>query len=184
MDGVDSKIPPLKIGIRPRLWVHLFFLRFQRACLLGPRTWWNGWMKDYFFAGPTIVFTNGCFDALHPGHVALLRQCRKMAGPRGMVVVGLDSDQNVRHLKGPTRPIIPCAIRKGVLEELRCVDHVVVFDDRTKDETLVDLIRRLRPDIIVKGDDYEPEEVIGHEQARIVIVPRVLGFSTTEMAAR
>lgn len=127
-----------------------------------------------------IVFTNGCFDVLHPGHVQLLMACRTYAGPKGAVVVGLNSDESVRKLKGPTRPIIGEAQRSLMLLALRFVDHVIVFEE----ETPRDLIDALRPDLIVKGEDYRDKVVVGSDVAPVVLVPIAEGFSTTAILER
>src|SRR5688572_15703629 len=97
----------------------------------------------------TTVFTNGCFDVLHIGHVRFLQTCRAMGD---WLVVGLNSDKSVRRLKGPRRPVFPAEWREAVLRALRCVDDVVMFSEDTPEC----VIRRLRPDILVKGLGYEP----------------------------
>lgn len=96
-----------------------------------------------------IVFTNGCFDLLHAGHADLLAQCRDFAGPAGSVVVGLNTDESVRRIKGPDRPIVPERERKAMLEALDTVDHVFLF---TSEEDLRTLIHSLLPDVICKGE--------------------------------
>lgn len=106
--------------------------------------------------GERVVFTNGCFDLLHPGHISLLRQA-KGAGDR--LVVGLNSDASVSRLKGPTRPVQDQDARALVLSALDCVDLVVVFGD----DTPLDLITALRPDVLVKGADYREDQVVGHD---------------------
>lgn len=119
-----------------------------------------------------LIFTNGCFDILHVGHVQYLEQSRAL-GDR--LVVGLNSDASVRRLKGPTRPINNQADRKRMLEALRCVDEVVIFDE----DTPYDLIVSLQPDAVTKGGDYEPKNVVGYGLARVVVLPYVDGKSTT-----
>ena len=118
-----------------------------------------------------LVFTNGCFDLLHPGHVALLEFCSTL----GSVVVGLNSDDSVRKLKGPERPVWDQNRRKSELAGLPTVSEVIVFDEETPDR----LIRSLKPRFIVKGSDYRPSEVAGGQMAQVVIFPRVEGYSTT-----
>jgi len=100
----------------------------------------------------TLVFTNGCFDLLHMAHVRFLRQCRQL-GDR--LIVGMNSDESVRGLKGPSRPICNQVERWAVLESIRWVDEVFLFDEPTPCE----LIRRISPDIIVKGPGYSPENM-------------------------
>ncbi len=133
-------------------------------------------------AGQKIVFTNGCFDLLHPGHVRLLREAATLGD---FLVVGLNSDASVRRLKGQSRPINPAEARAEVLSALEAVDAVTVFDE----DTPLELITAIRPDILVKGGDYRPEEVVGRavvEAAggRLVLIPLVEGHSTTTMMKR
>lgn len=103
-----------------------------------------------------IVFTNGCFDILHPGHVALLESARAL-GSR--LIVGINSDESVRKIKGPSRPMQDQDARKAVLLALSSVDEVIIFDETTPEN----LIRQLRPDILVKGGDWSPSEIIGSD---------------------
>lgn len=104
----------------------------------------------------SIVFTNGCFDILHRGHVELLTAAGKLGD---LLVVGLNSDESVRRLKGPGRPVAGEEDRACVLLALRCVDFVTVFDEDTPLET----IKALRPDVLVKGAEYGPGEIVGEE---------------------
>ncbi|MEJ3746823.1 D-glycero-beta-D-manno-heptose 1-phosphate adenylyltransferase [Actinomycetes bacterium KLBMP 9797] len=103
-------------------------------------------------AGDRVVFTNGCFDVLHRGHVSYLRQARELGD---LLVVAVNSDASVRRLKGPDRPVVPAEDRVAVLAALSCVDHVVVFEE----DSPAGLIERVRPDLYVKGGDYPPELV-------------------------
>lgn len=119
-----------------------------------------------------IVFTNGCFDLLHVGHVRYLQQSKSL-GSR--LVVGLNSDNSVRRLKGLCRPINSQDDRAEILRSLACVDEVIIFDE----DTPYNLIRQVRPDIITKGGDYRPEDVVGNDLAKIVILPYTSGKSTT-----
>jgi D-beta-D-heptose 7-phosphate kinase/D-beta-D-heptose 1-phosphate adenosyltransferase len=133
-------------------------------------------------AGQTIVFTNGCFDILHPGHVRLLNEA---ASHGDFVVVGLNSDASVRRLKGPSRPINPASARAEVLSALEAVDAVTIFDE----DTPLELISLICPDVLVKGGDYRPEQVVGRaevEQAggKLVLVPLLEGHSTTRLVHR
>lgn len=122
------------------------------------------------------VFTNGCFDILHRGHVELLQYCRTL----GRVIVGLNSDASVRRLKGPDRPINNQEDRRAVLLSLRYVDDVIIFEEDTPHE----LIQRLSPDVIVKGGDYRPEDVVGRDMAPVRIFKLVPGYSTTTLIER
>ena len=119
-----------------------------------------------------LVFTNGCFDILHVGHVAYLEQSRALGK---YLVVGLNSDASVRRLKGGARPINGQEDRKRMLLALRCVDAVYIFDE----DTPLGLIKRVKPDIITKGGDYRAEDVVGHGLAKVVILPYIEGKSTT-----
>jgi rfaE bifunctional protein nucleotidyltransferase chain/domain len=128
-------------------------------------------------SGRRIIFTNGCFDILHPGHVRYLRQARDMGD---LLVVGLNSDASVRLYKGPDRPVNPQDDRAEVLSALEMVDYVVIFDERTPRE----LILKLRPHVQVKGGDYTigqiPEaSAVASYGGEVVIVPLVEGKSTT-----
>lgn len=121
-----------------------------------------------------VIFTNGCFDILHRGHVEYLRKSREL-GAR--LIVGLNSDASVRRLKGDSRPINKQDDRKRVLESLDCVDEVIIFNEDTPRA----LIERVKPDVITKGGDYEPRDVVGNDLASVVIVPLVEGYSTTKI---
>ena len=128
-----------------------------------------------------LVFTNGCFDVLHAGHVEFLRQCR-LLGTR--LIVGMNTDDSVRLLKGPSRPICNQTERWKVLEELRSVDEVILFGESTPCE----LIRRLRPDVIVKGPGYSeqnmPEASVVKEWGGRVVILSGPEISTTEIIRR
>jgi D-beta-D-heptose 7-phosphate kinase / D-beta-D-heptose 1-phosphate adenosyltransferase len=129
-----------------------------------------------------IVFTNGCFDILHPGHVRLLKQA---AACGDFLVVGLNSDASVQRLKGPTRPIYPVEARAEVLSAVEFVDAVTVFEE----DTPLELIKNILPDVLVKGGDYQPEDVVGRAEVeaaggRLVLVPLVDGHSTTSTLRR
>jgi D-beta-D-heptose 7-phosphate kinase / D-beta-D-heptose 1-phosphate adenosyltransferase len=132
--------------------------------------------------GQKIVFTNGCFDLLHIGHARLLRQASALGD---FLVVGLNADESVRRLKGPERPRNPEAARAELLAALDAVDAVTVFEE----DTPLILIEALRPDILVKGGDYRPEEVVGRDVVeasggRLVLIPLVEGYSTTGLLQR
>ena len=121
-----------------------------------------------------IVFTNGCFDIVHRGHVELLKYCREI-GSR--VIVGLNSDDSVKKLKGDQRPYFNQQDRKILLENLSCVDEVHIFNE----ETPYDLISKLKPDIIVKGGDYMPSKVVGSDICEVRIFNFINGYSTTNI---
>tara|TARA_R110002124_G_scaffold95731_7_gene240000 strand:- start:3 stop:404 length:402 start_codon:yes stop_codon:yes gene_type:complete len=119
-----------------------------------------------------VIFTNGCFDMIHRMHVELLRFC-KSRGDK--VVVGLNSDSSVKRLKGDTRPIFNQEDRKFVLEAFESVDEVIIFDE----DTPYELIKELKPDEIVKGGDYEENEVVGNDIAKVVLFNYIEKYSTT-----
>jgi D-beta-D-heptose 7-phosphate kinase/D-beta-D-heptose 1-phosphate adenosyltransferase len=133
-----------------------------------------------------VVFTNGVYDILHRGHLELLRACRQNFYNEARVVVGINSDASVKRLKGDFRPIHCEADRKFMLESLKWVDDVIVFEE----DTPLNLIKALRPDIIVKGGDYRPQDVAGFEVCPVHIVPisvdfkNGLKYSTTELIER
>ena len=124
-----------------------------------------------------VVFTNGCFDLLHPGHIRSLEMARALGD---VLIVGLNSDASVRQLKGEGRPVIPERERAEILGALESVDAVVIFDDLTPRE----VITRLLPDILVKGGDWPGDQIVGREEVeaaggRVVSVPVVPGYSTS-----
>jgi D-beta-D-heptose 7-phosphate kinase/D-beta-D-heptose 1-phosphate adenosyltransferase len=132
--------------------------------------------------GDRIVFTNGCFDILHVGHITLLEQCREFGDK---VVLGVNSDASVRRLKGPTRPLVGENERARVLAALGSTDAVIIFDQATP----LELIRSLRPDVLVKGGDYTTSTIVGADDVttwggRVEIVPTVNGVSTTNTIAK
>jgi len=129
-----------------------------------------------------VIFTNGCFDILHVGHVTYLEQAK---GLGDTLVVGLNSDNSVKQLKGDRRPINSWQDRATVLSALSSVDLVIGFDE----ETPLQLIQSLRPDVITKGGDYKIEEMIGKSVVEsyggeVIILPYVQGYSTTEILDR
>ena len=124
-----------------------------------------------------IVFTNGCFDILHRGHVSYLRRARRLGDT---LIVGLNSDASVRRIKGSGRPVHNEKVRLDILSELRCVDRVVIFREDTPEK----LIRKIRPDVLVKGGDWKKKNVVGASfvesyGGRVRLIPFVKGFSTT-----
>jgi len=132
--------------------------------------------------GQRVVFTNGCFDLLHPGHARLLEQAR---GLGDVLVVGLNSDASVRAIKGAGRPVIPEAERAEVLAALACVDYVALFDEPTPQQ----IIARVLPDVLVKGADWGADEIVGRAEVeaaggRVEQVELQPGWSTTAILER
>lgn len=124
------------------------------------------------------VFTNGCFDILHRGHIEYLQQSRDL-GDR--LVVGINSDASVKRLKGNSRPINNQDDRKFLLESLSCVDEVIIFDE----DTPLELIHQVKPDVITKGGDYKPKEVVGFGIVKeLYIITFRDGYSTTNVIER
>jgi D-beta-D-heptose 7-phosphate kinase/D-beta-D-heptose 1-phosphate adenosyltransferase len=139
-------------------------------------------VAEWRASGETIVFTNGCFDLLHVGHITLLEDCRRFGSK---LVLGLNADASVCRLKGPTRPIVGERERARVMAALAAVDAVVLFEE----DTPLELIRALKPNVLVKGGDYTVETVVGHEDViasggRVEIVPIVEGFSTSHIVRK
>ena len=145
------------------------------VAVLGERAAWKA-------AGKSVVFTNGCFDLLHPGHVALFEAARAQGD---VLVVGLNSDRSVRALKGEGRPLVPEDERAETIAALETVDRVVVYDDDTPRA----VIAALGPDVLVKGADWAADAIVGREEVeagggRVVRVELTPGRSTTSMVAR
>jgi D-beta-D-heptose 7-phosphate kinase/D-beta-D-heptose 1-phosphate adenosyltransferase len=139
-------------------------------------------VRDARAAGKRIVFTNGVFDILHPGHLRYLQAARRHGD---LLIVGLNSDASVRRNKGPERPVNPEAERAEVLEALACVDAVSIFDD----DTPADIIRRVQPDILVKGADWPADQIVGRDTVearggRVILEPVERGYSTTDLIER
>jgi D-beta-D-heptose 7-phosphate kinase/D-beta-D-heptose 1-phosphate adenosyltransferase len=129
--------------------------------------------------GKTVSFTNGCFDILHPGHLFSIAQAAKEAD---YLIVGLNSDESIKRIKGPERPINDTASRAIILANLSMVDAVVIFEE----DTPYELITQLLPDVLVKGGDYTIETIVGAKEVianggKVIINPIVDGFSTTNI---
>jgi D-beta-D-heptose 7-phosphate kinase/D-beta-D-heptose 1-phosphate adenosyltransferase len=124
-----------------------------------------------------IIFTNGCFDILHRGHIEYLESSKKLGTK---LVIGLNSDESVKRLKGESRPINNQEDRQRALQSLRFVDEVVIFDE----DTPYNLIKQINPDIITKGGDYKPKDVIGNDVADVVILPYKENYSTTNIVSK
>ena len=137
---------------------------------------------DVHARGGTVVFTNGVFDLLHPGHVRYLQDARQLGD---VLIVGLNSDRSVRANKGQDRPITPEAERAEILTALDCVDAAVIFDEDTPDA----IITRVQPDVLVKGADWGPDNIVGRDTVearggRVVRVELSSGYSTTDLISR
>lgn len=118
------------------------------------------------------VFTNGCFDIAHRGHIELLKFCSSL----GYVIVGLNSDSSIRNIKGESRPINNQSDRELLLRSIRYVDDVIIFNETTP----LRLINEIKPDIIVKGGDYKAQDVVGNNLCDVIIFDYVKGYSTTK----
>lgn len=133
-------------------------------------------------AGKTVVFTNGCFDLLHRGHVHILREAKAKGD---ILIVGLNSDRSVRDIKGPTRPILTESDRIELIAAMEMVNYVVLFDE--PDPCI--LIEAIKPDVLAKGGDWGPDGVVGADiveraGGKVAVIPYLKGFSTTEIIER
>ncbi|TAK15520.1 MAG: D-glycero-beta-D-manno-heptose 1-phosphate adenylyltransferase [Acidobacteria bacterium] len=140
------------------------------------------YVNDIRRHGKIVVFTNGVFDLLHPGHVRYLQAARALGDA---LVVGVNSDRSVRAIKGPSRPITPEAERVEILSALACVDAAAVFDE----ETPADIIKAIQPDILVKGADWAEDAIVGRDTVearggRVVRMPVEEGWSTSSIVKR
>jgi D-beta-D-heptose 7-phosphate kinase/D-beta-D-heptose 1-phosphate adenosyltransferase len=138
-----------------------------------------GIINDLKAEGKRVVFTNGCFDLLHIGHVRYLEEAKALGD---VLVVGVNSDASVRKLKGPKRPVLPEAERAEILSGLGCVDYITLFDEMDP----LKLITSLRPNVLVKGGDWTKEQIVGKEVVErsggeVVIIPFVKGASTSTL---
>jgi rfaE bifunctional protein nucleotidyltransferase chain/domain len=129
-----------------------------------------------------VVFTNGCFDLIHPGHIRVLREARSLGD---VLIVAINSDRSVRELKGSHRPIMNEDERAEVLAALACVDYVITFDDPTPRET----IKAIGPDLLVKGGDYTPDTIVGRDEVEamggvVKSLSYIDGFSTSDLIER
>jgi len=136
------------------------------------------WRRDH----QRTVFTNGCFDLLHPGHIDYLQRARALGDA---LIIGLNSDTSVRGLKGPLRPINPLHDRAVMLGALGCVDLIVPFDEPTP----IRVISTLLPDILVKGGDYNADDIVGAEEVRanggeVIVMPFISGYSSSSLIQR
>jgi len=172
-----------KVGTQPIRSVELRNALWNRQMMDSPkicdREGATGIIDQWRRGQQKIVFTNGCFDILHVGHIKLLQQAAEQGDK---LVVGLNSDKSVRRLKGSSRPIMPEDERAALLSSIKSVDLVVLFDE----ETPIELIQRFRPSILVKGEDYTPEKVVGKDLVEswggcVVLIPLIQGISTTRV---
>jgi len=129
--------------------------------------------------GKRVVFTNGCFDLLHPGHIASLEKARALGD---VLIVGINSDESVRALKGPGRPVLPAEERAEILASLECVDAVLIFEELTPQRVIAALL----PDVLVKGGDWPGNQIVGRKEVEaaggtVVRAEVVEGFSTSEI---
>lgn len=132
------------------------------------------------FSRKKIVFANGCFDVLHVGHLSVIQKARSLFGDESLVVIAINSDDSVRRLKGHGRPINNAHDRATMLASLVNVDIVLIFDEDDPGF----LIKKLRPDVIVKGAEYAGREIVGSEIAQVVLTEMVEGYSTTALVSR
>lgn len=126
-----------------------------------------------------IVVTNGCHDVIHAGHIRLFEKCRELAGLAGRVIVGINTDESVRRLKGPSRPVHSLRLRMDVLRGIRFIDEVIPYDT---EEELAELYKRLLPDILVKGPPWKADELTGRQYVgRVVIFDSLAPTSSTQV---
>jgi D-beta-D-heptose 7-phosphate kinase/D-beta-D-heptose 1-phosphate adenosyltransferase len=142
----------------------------------------SAFVREQRASGCRIVFTNGVFDLLHPGHVRYLQEARALGD---LLIVGLNADESVRRNKGPERPITREHERAEILAALRCVSAVVVFAE----DTPAEIIRLVQPDVLVKGADWAADRIVGRDTVearggRVVLVPVEQGYSTTSIVER
>jgi rfaE bifunctional protein nucleotidyltransferase chain/domain len=136
-------------------------------------------VKDLKSKGKIIVFTNGCFDIIHPGHIKILFEAKKQGD---VLIVGINDDDSIRRLKGQDRPILPLSARQIVLAAIESVDYVVPFSEDTPEK----LIKEIVPDVLVKGEDWSEDKIVGADfvkskGGKVVRVKLVEGFSTSNI---
>ena len=159
-------------------------MRPEKDRAAGVLTWPQAaaFVKSARASGQHIVFTNGVFDLLHPGHVRYLQQARRLGD---VLIVGLNADTSVRRNKGPGRPITPELERAEVLAALECVDAIVIFEE----DTPAEIVRLVQPDILVKGADWPSDQIVGRDTVearggKVVLVATEEGHSTTAIVDR
>ena len=136
-------------------------------------------VRDLKSKGKIIVFTNGCFDIIHPGHIKILFEAKKQGD---VLIVGINDDDSVRRLKGQDRPILPLSARQMVLAAIEAVDYVVPFSEDTPE----DLIKQIEPDVLVKGEDWSEDKIVGADfvkskGGKVIRVKLAEGFSTSNI---
>lgn len=132
--------------------------------------------------GKKIVFTNGCFDILHKGHITYLYEAKKLGD---ILIIGLNSDNSIKRIKGEKRPILPEDERAFILSALEMVDYVVIFEE----DTPYELIKRVKPDVLVKGGDWDVKNIVGRDivesyNGKVLNIPYIEGKSTTNIIER
>jgi rfaE bifunctional protein nucleotidyltransferase chain/domain len=140
------------------------------------------WLTRASFKSKKIVFTNGCFDVLHRGHVDYLVQASDLGD---LLVIGLNTDESVKRLKGPSRPYLDEETRAYILASMSFVAAVILFEE----DTPLELIRKVKPDVLVKGSDYKPVEIVGHDLVtswggKVLTVDLTPGFSSTQVIGK
>jgi D-glycero-beta-D-manno-heptose 1-phosphate adenylyltransferase len=140
------------------------------------------WLAQARFKNRKIVFTNGCFDVLHRGHVDYLAKASELGD---LLVIGLNTDESVKRLKGPSRPYLDEETRAYLLAAMSFTSAIVLFDE----DTPLELIQRVRPDVLVKGSDYKPVEIVGHDLVtswggKVLTVDLTPGFSSTQVIGK
>jgi rfaE bifunctional protein nucleotidyltransferase chain/domain len=152
----------------------------KRKILSGPEL--DRWLVQSRFKNRKIVFTNGCFDVLHRGHVEYLASASELGD---LLVIGLNTDESVKRLKGPSRPYLDEETRAFILASMSFTSAIVLFDE----DTPLELIRRVRPDVLVKGSDYKPVEIVGHDLVtswggKVLTIDLTPGFSSTQLIGK
>lgn len=138
----------------------------------------NSFLQQFDRKIQTIVFTNGCFDLLHEGHLHLLKEAKKLGD---ILIVAVNTDDSIKKLKGEARPIEPLETRLNKLSKLDEVDYLIPFSE----DTPLLLIQKIQPNILVKGGDYKKEEIVGNNIVQeVVIIPLLDGYSTTKIISR
>jgi D-glycero-beta-D-manno-heptose 1-phosphate adenylyltransferase len=147
-----------------------------------PESELDRWLARARFKNHTIVFTNGCFDVLHRGHVDYLVRASELGD---LLVIGLNTDESVKRLKGPSRPYLDEETRAYILASMSFTSAIVLFEE----DTPIELIQRVRPDILVKGSDYKPVEIVGHDLVtswggKVLTIDLTPGFSSTQVIGK
>jgi len=142
----------------------------------------DGWLARARFKNRKIVFTNGCFDVLHRGHVDYLVRASELGD---LLVIGLNTDESVRRLKGPSRPYLDEETRAYILASMSFTSAIILFEE----DTPMELIQKVRPDVLVKGSDYKPVEIVGHDLVtswggKVQTIDLTPGFSSTQIIGK